>query len=50
MLEWCNFSQPSPQMMAVFFVNHTRRMIYFLLENYMYAKKLLFLYIKQIYV
>ena len=36
MLEWCNFSQPSPQMMAVFFC-------------YIYAKKILFLYINTYY-
>ena len=36
MLEWCNFSQPSPQMMAVF--------------CYIYAKKILFLYINTYYI
>ena len=34
MLEWCNFQQPSPQMMAVFVI---------------YAKKFYYFYIKDIH-
>ena len=36
MLEWCNFSQPSPQMMAVFLFQLCQKIDYFYIKDIVY--------------